>query len=455
MRSIAFKLSFAFLLVSLAGIGVTAILAGRLTATEFDSFVGTLSQQNVVRQLTQFYEVRGSWDGLQNVLNRQNRNRLRDSEQFVLADSQGEVIVGDPNHRPGTRLSRQEVNDSINIVVDDELVGYVFSPTLRVIPFMDRFLQQQTNELAENERNFIRSVYRILFVGAIAAGILSLILGLLLARSLTRPLKDLTEATHAIAEGDLEQTVPVRSQDEFGELAESFNQMNERLAHARETRQQMTADIAHDLRTPLSIILGHAEALSDGVLPPTHETFDVIHDEAKRLNRLVDDLRTLSLSEAGELPLNRRLYPTQKLLEQIATSYAQPAQNGKVDIKTKFAPDLPEINIDPDRMTQVFDNLLSNALRYTPAGGAITLAARRNNGSIQMAVRDTGPGVPAEELPHIFDRFYRADKSRNRDKGGSGLGLAIARSIVEAHDGTINVRSEPGKGLTFVIELAY
>ncbi len=455
MRSIAFKLSFAFLLVSLAGIGVTAILAGRLTATEFNSFVGALSQQSVVRQLTQFYEVRGSWQGLQNVLNRQNRGRLREPEPFVLANVQGEVIVGDQNHRPSTRLSRQEVNDSVTIVVDDEVVGYVFSPVLRVTPFLNRFLQQQSKELAENERAFIRSVYRILFVGALVAGILSITLGLLLARSLTRPLKDLTEATHAIAEGDLEQMVPIRSQDEFGELAESFNQMNARLAHARETRQQMTADIAHDLRTPLSIILGHAEALSDSVLPPTHETFDIIHDEAKRLNRLVDDLRTLSLSEAGELPLNRRLYPTQKLLEQVVTSYAQPALKGDIDIKTNFAPDLPEINIDPDRMTQVFDNLLSNALRYTPAGGVITLAARHNNGSVRMAVRDTGAGVSPEELPHIFDRFYRADKSRNRDKGGSGLGLAIARSIVEAHDGTINARSEPGKGLTFVIELAY
>jgi two-component system sensor histidine kinase BaeS len=245
----------------------------------------------------------------------------------------------------------------------------------------------------------------------------------------------------------------VRSQDELGELATSFNLMSAELERSNELRQRVTADIAHDLRTPLSIILGHTEALNEGVLPPTEEALYIIHDEARRLNRLVDDLRTLTLAEAGEMQLTRRLVEPRALLERTALAHTPGAGQAEIDLRMEADSDLPEVEVDPDRMAQVLDNLLDNALRYTPAGGHISLSAHSLPGNIRIVVQDSGPGVAPEELSRIFERFYRTNKSRGRGEGGSGLGLAIARSIVTAHGGRISAESEPGQGLSFIIDL--
>lgn len=282
----------------------------------------------------------------------------------------------------------------------------------------------------------------------------SLTLGLIIARSLTRPIQEMTVATQKIADGDLTQTVPVRSNDELGTLATSLNQMSTQLATSRELRRQMTADIAHDLRTPLSIILGHAEALSDGVLPPTQETFDVLHDEAQHLERLVSDLRTLSLADAGELAMTPRQVAPAALLERALIAHSPKAKQKEIAISLDAPNTLPDVYVDPDRMAQVLDNLLSNAIRYTPKNGRISLSAQQNHKSIWLKVQDNGSGMTQEETAHIFDRFYRADRSRQRqDDGGSGLGLAIARSIVVAQNGRIWAESEIGNGTTFIIEL--
>jgi signal transduction histidine kinase len=220
----------------------------------------------------------------------------------------------------------------------------------------------------------------------------------------------------------------------------------------------MTADIAHDLRTPLSVVLGHAEALSDGVLPPTEETFQTIHEEAQRLSRLIDDLRTLSLAEAGELPLIKRWVAPEMLLARAARAYDPQARQKQITISVQSDSKLPELFVDPERLAQVMDNILDNALRHTPQGGEITLVARMDPEAgptqIQFEVQNNGPAIGLEELPHIFERFYRSDKSRmRREDGGSGLGLAIARSIVEAHNGRIWAESKPGGGVSFVILL--
>jgi signal transduction histidine kinase len=244
----------------------------------------------------------------------------------------------------------------------------------------------------------------------------------------------------------------VRTQDEIGELATSFNQMSTHLARANQLRRQMTADIAHDLRTPTSVIMGYTEALSDGKLQGTPEMYRVMHEEAQHLNHLIDDLRTLSLADAGELPLMRQAIAPQTVLERTAAAHSIQANNQGTALLIQPATGLPLINIDPDRMAQVLGNLVNNALRHTPAGGQIALSAARRNGDVILQVQDSGSGIAAEELPHIFNRFYRGDKSRSHD-GASGLGLAIARSIVEAHGGTIAAISTLGQGTTFTITL--
>jgi signal transduction histidine kinase len=242
-------------------------------------------------------------------------------------------------------------------------------------------------------------------------------------------------------------------QEELGELAAAFNQMSADLARANKLRRQMTANIAHDLRTPLSVIAGYTEALRDGVLQPLPETFQTLHQEAEHLSLLVKDLRTLSLADAGELKLTRQLVHPHELLERMAAAYLPKAQELEVTLQVTAQANVPPVNVDPERMVQVLGNLVSNALRYTPAGGQISLAAAQRGNNVLLTVQDNGVGIAPDELPRIFDRFYRGDEARQASEGESGLGLAIAKSLVELHGGTITVESALGEGATFTIFL--
>jgi signal transduction histidine kinase len=229
--------------------------------------------------------------------------------------------------------------------------------------------------------------------------------------------------------------------------------MSTDLAHATQSRRQITADIAHDLRTPLTVIGGYLESMCDGVLKPTPDRLEMMHTEVHHLQRLVDDLRTLSLADAGKLTLNKHEITPDNLLMRVADIYQLPAENIGVTLQVRIAPDLPLVHVDEERMVQVLSNLVSNALRYTPNGGQITLEARRCDDSVLLSVEDTGIGITSEALSRIFERFYRADRARQQSEGESGLGLAIARSIIEAHGGTIAVESEMGRGTKFIIAL--
>jgi two-component system sensor histidine kinase BaeS len=256
-----------------------------------------------------------------------------------------------------------------------------------------------------------------------------------------------------MAAGKLDQQVQVRSRDEIGQLAVSFNQMTRDLAQASQARKQMTADLAHDLRTPLTILRGYTEGLKDGRIQGSAALFGVMHSEVEHLRHLVEDLRVLSLADAGELPLNRRAIDPSALIERAGLAYIVQAEQSGVALQVCPASDLPSILVDTDRLTQVLNNLVSNALRYT-AHGAITLSACHEGAQVLLRVSDTGSGIAPEDLPHIFDRFYRADKARQRDDGGaSGLGLAIAKAIIDAHSGVITVNSTLGQGTTFTITL--
>jgi two-component system sensor histidine kinase BaeS len=282
-------------------------------------------------------------------------------------------------------------------------------------------------------------------------GRIALILIAALARTLTRPLHELTTATRAMAAGRLDQQVTVRSRDEIGALAASFNHMSADLARASHLRKQMTADLAHDLRTPLSILGGYTEGLKDGRFQPTPAMYTLMHGEVEHLQRLVEDLRLLSLADAGELSLNRRAVDPAALVERTGLAYMVQAEAQGLALRVEAAENLPSIMVDTDRITQVLNNLVSNALRHTSAG-EIVLSASAANGSVRLKVSDTGNGIPQDDLPFVFDRFYRADKSRKRtDDNSSGLGLAIAKAFVEAHDGVISVESLPGRGTTFTI----
>ncbi len=483
MRSLTVKLTFAFLFVGLTGAFLVAVLVGLRTRSEFSRFLSERDQSALVTALGNYYAAKGSWDGVGDMLARTPPLDFY-SRRAVLVDAGGRVVLGNPSHPVGQTAPSSEVQAGAPVQVKGQTVGVV----LAVAPVA------QPNTPGVPPPPDVAFLERVTWAAAISAGIAALIalaLGFLLARTLTRPLRELTAATQAMARGALDQRVMVRSRDEVGELATSFNQMSADLARASQLRKQMTADLAHDLRTPLSILRGYTEGLQDGRLQGAPKMYTVMHGEVEHLQRLVEDLRVLSLADAGELPLNRRVVDPAALLERTGLAYVIPAEQQGVALRVESPDSLPSVDVDTSRMTQVLNNLVSNALRYTPSGGAITLSANTGDGatggqgqetralmtkdqrpktkgfqdgstsfvlrpssSVVLRVSDTGSGIDPEDLPFVFERFYRADKSRQRGESEtSGLGLAITKAIVEAHDGTIAVDSTLGQGTTFTITL--
>jgi len=279
------------------------------------------------------------------------------------------------------------------------------------------------------------------------------LLGGLAFRRLGTPFADIMSATDAIARGDLSVRLRENNRGPLGNLAHRFNNMVTELERAEQQRRNMTADIAHELRTPLHIIQGNLEGILDGVYEPTSENITDTLDETRLLARLVDDLQTLSLAEAGQLPLHPTRFLLADLLNDAAAGFESRAAAQNVDLRMDVPDPSIELKADYDRLNQVLSNLLANALRYTPENGQITLRTEAIPDGVRMTISDTGTGISAEDLPYIFDRFWRGDKSRARTEGSSGLGLSITKQLVLAHEGTISAESELGVGTTFTIEL--
>jgi len=274
-------------------------------------------------------------------------------------------------------------------------------------------------------------------------------------RRLGTPFADIMAATDAIAHGDLSVRLSETNRGPLGNLAHRFNNMVTELERAEQQRRNLTADIAHELRTPLHIIQGNLEGMLDGVYEPNAENITDTLDETRLLARLVDDLQTLSLAEAGQLPLHPTRFQLADLLKDAAAGFEPRAAAHNVDLRVEVPDPSPEMNADYDRLYQVLANLLTNALRHTPENGEIVLRSQFTTDGVQITVSDTGTGIPADDLPYIFDRFWRGDKSRTRTEGSSGLGLAITRQLVLAHGGTITVESVVRKGTIFTIEIPW
>jgi signal transduction histidine kinase len=300
--------------------------------------------------------------------------------------------------------------------------------------------------------------FRGFLSAALAMAAVLLGLATFFSSRVSRPLGRLTQAARTMASGDLSVRVGNFGIREVNELGEAFNSMAASISEADRQRRQLTADVAHELRTPLSIIRGRLEGLQDGVYSANPEQLSILLDETSQLERLIEDLRLLALADAGQLPLyHTHVHPIQ-LLRDVERSFSQQAAECGVSLKVSKCEGLPEMRADPQRLAQVLDNLVMNALRYTPAGGTVEVRAWTDgrNGTapyVDFAVADTGIGIAAEEVPYIFDRFYRADRARSRSSGGAGLGLAISKRIVEAHGGQIWAQSAPGEGTTVVCRL--
>jgi two-component system OmpR family sensor kinase/two-component system sensor histidine kinase BaeS len=461
-NSLIFKLMGAFLLVVAIGGLVIFWLTSRATQNAFNLYAtrnGQALAQRLSPILAEYYSTNMSWQGVETVLQSQLSSLSATSttgnglgqgqglgqghgvgagrqggiwgalgQRMILVDGRGIVISDTAGELDGQTLTSTQLANGAPVTVNDTLVG-----TILVTP--NSFAG--TNTLAGQ---FLASVNQSIILSVVFASMIALLLGAILFFQITAPLRQLNKAASGIANGDLSQRVAIRSHDELGELSQTFNQMAESLDRAETQRQHLMADIAHELRTPITVIQANLEAMLDEVLPLDAQQVAALHDETLLLNRLVADLRLLSQAEAGALKLERHETDLVALIHRVVEKIKVQAQQKDINLDIETPENLPRISIDADRITQVLNNLIGNALRYTPENGKITVSAAKFTGSagtIQISVTDTGSGIDPEALPFVFDRFYRADQSRARNSGGSGLGLAIVKQLVEAHGGKV------------------
>lgn len=462
MNRLWVRLSLAFGLVTLAAVVAAAVLANMQVSTDFRQYVfhNQMLQSTLPPALADYYASHGSWAGVEELLstmrgpgmgmgqgqgqgngNSQGQGRgmmMGQGGGLLLADAAGQVVYNASGDNLGSRLPQQALADALPVTLQGQTIGYLTSATPG----------NQVALTAEAEA-FLSQVNRSLLQAGLIAGILGVLLGVLIARGLAAPLGRLADAARRIARGHLDERVPVTGATEIADLAGAFNEMSAHLEEAEQLRRNMVADIAHELRTPLSVVQGNLRAILDDVYPLEKEEIASIYDETLVLNRLISDLRELAQAEAGQLSLN--LQPTQltTLVEGMADRFRELAREKNIALTTTLPSQLPSLSADEDRLKQVLHNFLSNALRHTPPGGSIEIKAEALPGQVRVSVRDSGSGIAPEDLPRVFDRFYRADKSRARDQGGSGLGLAISRQLIRAHSGEVGADSTPNHGSEF------
>jgi signal transduction histidine kinase len=457
------KLLLSFLTVALVGVLGVSFFANLAAAQEVRRFVGSGgsgSRAGLVQTLGGYYRGHGSWEGVDVLLEHGHGMGAMMGQRVILADAAGRVIADTQGARLGQPLTSTEAASGLPVEVDGAQVGTLLVEGEMAMGEGGWMMGGQgfgrRTPLPGPEGDLLARVNRSVWLAALAAGGASLVVGGVLAYGLIRPIRRLTAATGAVAGGDLSQRVAAAPGDEIGELAASFNAMAAGLEKAESLRRDMTADIAHELRTPIAVLQGNLEGVIDGVLPATPENLQPLLDQTHLLARLVDDLRTLALADAGQLSLDRVPTDPAALARSVTAQYAAQAEAKQVALRAETAAGLPPARFDPQRISQVLGNLLANALRHTPEGGSVVCRVTGDEGQgpdsqrppshVTFTVSDSGPGMPPEALPYVFDRFYRAERSRSRHDGGAGLGLAIARKLVEAHGGRIWAESQPGQG---------
>lgn len=444
IHSLNFRLLAAFGLVIIIIIGTAFFIAHRAARAE----IGRVTEQIELSQVrrmegllsAQFLRNR-DWQGIQPYVVELGdmygrRIILTDATNTVVADSAEEII--------GTKYP-----------TDTSKQGRIIAAPWSTASIGT--LHVDTTEPSEVNRAAMQLAFsaigRFFLWGGLIAVAVALILTFLLSRRILSPVKALTAAARKLGKGDFSQRVDVDDRGEVGELAASFNAMAGDLEHNEQLRRNMVADVAHELRTPLSNLNGYLEAVRDGVIKPDAATIRSLSEEGATLTGLVNDLQELSLADAGELKLSYQPEDISGLIQEVVAAVRAKAKAGKITLSAELPGNLPRVDIDSQRIRQVLNNLLANAIAHTRSRGSITVTARRQANEIITSVADTGEGISAEDLPNIFERFYRVDKSRARSTGGSGLGLTIARRLVEAHGGRIWAESEPSRGSTFSFTL--
>ncbi|MFN3704681.1 MAG: sensor histidine kinase [Thermoflexales bacterium] len=450
------RLALAFVAISLLTAGLAAALIVRNVNQQFR---GYLVQPSVVLRgpvraaLEEHYAMYGSWENLDRTINQlrrvwmlrpgrilRGRPLLEDNIALVIADESGRVVFDEQGQQQNKRVPLEVIGRALPLVVEDRVVGYALTVAVT------------ESVLGQPEQSFLDGVHNSILVAALISALAGVLSGAVISQMVARPLNRLAEAAHAFARrewGFRVQPERISGISELRDVALALDTMARSLQHSDQQRRNLMADIAHELRTPLAVIQGSLRALLDGVRPLSPNEIAAIYDETRLLARLVDDVRELSLAESHQLPLRVAVLDISDALRE-ATERLQPvAEMQQVRLLLQLPDQRLGVHTDPDRLQQVVHNLVTNALRHTPAGGAVTLCAQSEGAMVRVVVHDTGSGIAPEDLPHVFDRFYRADRARTRGSGGSGLGLAIVKSLVQLMGGEVGVESALGRGSRF------
>ncbi len=455
MNRLWVRLTLAFFAVTVIGVLTIVLLVDWNAGSEFRQYVARqdmLVQNGILDDLSAFYRDSGSWNGVDQMLatwgrpgSGRGRSQMDGRPSLLLADASYQIVYDERGTRVGNALEADERANALPIEANSQPIGYLLvsgtGPGHSV--------------LLPAEQAFLDQLRGTLLVAALVAGGVGILLGLVVSRAVAAPLGVLAHAARTFASHDWDSRAPVTGASEVAEVAQAFNDMAEELQRAETLRRNLMADIAHDLRTPLTVMQGNLRAVLDEVYPLDRSEIATLYDETRMLSRLVDDLRELALADAGQLPLNLQVVDAAPILRSTVASFAVAAEAQNIRVSLAVSDPLPAVQADPDRIAQIVRNLLSNALHHT-AGGSIAVSGgvkpvdqSRNGRTVAIEVSDTGEGIPVEDLPHIFERFYRGDKSRASTNGSTGLGLAIAKAWVEAMGGQIGVESVTGQGSRF------
>ena len=465
--SLQFRLILGFavvLMLALAAVGIYSNLAAQREVRELRTATDEALIARVQEAFTEFYAAGGSWSGVASTVERVSYLTGR---EIAILDRDGNVLVATRLTSESKRPPHDQDFTSSRIVVGGNHVGSVLigpvasRRTFRPYRGGDRppGPSEALREIQEPSlRRFTDTTFQSLLLSGLGAGVGGILLVSLLSRRLLTSVRRLTAAAQQLGKGDLSQRVAVSGRDEIGELTSTFNAMAEGLENAERQRRNMVADVAHELRTPLSNIRGYVEAVRDGVLEADAETIESIHRQTMYLSKLVEDLRLLAETEAADFQLDLEPGLLAEVVSRSVEAFRPQAQSKGIELAFEAGADRAKlsgrlVSIDRTRIEQVMNNLLQNAVEHTTEGGRIDVSVAESDETVSVTVADTGEGISSEHLPHVFDRLYRADPSRTRSTGGAGLGLTIAKQLIEAHGGTIRVESTEGEGSRFTLTL--
>jgi signal transduction histidine kinase len=447
----------AFVIIVIVAIGTTSIFASITLRNEVQQYEDDIRLIRILRTeyiLERYYKDNYSWEGIQPLVEQigalhGQRIIITDNTNNIVGDSENELIGqqydmewrGKPILLPEMEYFPPMAPSDIGPVPGlFPPGGTIIAGTLYVIPVeSDPF----------SATNLLKAINVFLVTGGILAIVVATFITFILARRISQPIRVLTLAVSRLGKGDFSQRVEIKDKSEVGELANTFNSMADNLERSETLRRHIVTDVAHELRTPVSNIRGQLEAIQDKLLKPDTKVVGSLHEETMLLSRLIDDLQDLTLIEAGKLNMIKQPEDVKAIILQTVDVMQPRAKSSGLSINTDIPDGLPACYVDQHRVSQILKNLVSNAIIHTPKHGKINISVRKLDNQVEISVADTGEGISQEDLPYIFERFYRADKSRTRVTGGTGLGLTITKRLVEAHGGEIKVESEPGKGSKF------